>query len=218
MSETDSFIDEVAEEVRRDRLFAVLRRYGWIGILAVLLIVGGAAWNEWQKAQAKAEAEAFGDAILAALAADDPAARTEALSTVPTAQPGQAALLSFLAADEALKQGNAGAAETALERVASDAGAPESYRQLAELKYLILKGPALNAQEREERLAALSVPGAPYRPLALEQQGLSLIASGKTEEALALYQQLVQEAGVTAGLKQRALQMIVVLGGEPAQQ
>lgn len=218
MSETDSFIDEVAEEVRRDRLFAVLRRYGWIGILAVLLIVGGAAWNEWQKAQAKAEAEAFGDAILAALAADDPAARTEALTTVTAAQPGQAALLSFLAADEALKQGNAGAAETALERVASDAGAPESYRQLAELKYLILKGPALNAQEREERLAALSVPGAPYRPLALEQQGLSLIASGKTEEALALYQQLVQEAGVTAGLKQRALQMIVVLGGEPAQQ
>ena len=36
MSETDSFIDEVNEEVRRDRLYGALRRYGWIAILAVL--------------------------------------------------------------------------------------------------------------------------------------------------------------------------------------
>ena len=43
MSETDSFIDEVNEEVRRDRLYAALRRYGWIAIVAVLAIVGGAA-------------------------------------------------------------------------------------------------------------------------------------------------------------------------------
>ena len=41
MSETDSFIDEVNEEVRRDRLYAALRRYGWIAIVAVLAIVGG---------------------------------------------------------------------------------------------------------------------------------------------------------------------------------
>ena len=29
MSDTDSFIDEVTEEVRRDALFAQFRRYGW---------------------------------------------------------------------------------------------------------------------------------------------------------------------------------------------
>ena len=34
MSNPDSFIDEVTEEVRRDRLFAVFRKYGWIGVLA----------------------------------------------------------------------------------------------------------------------------------------------------------------------------------------
>ncbi|MCV2868960.1 tetratricopeptide repeat protein [Defluviimonas sp. WL0002] len=218
MSETDSFIEEVAEEVRRDRLFALLRKYGWIGILAVVLIVGGAAWNEWQKAQAKAEAEAFGDAILAALDQDDPAARAETLATIPADQPGQGALLAFLAAEEAQTQGNLAAAEAALEGVAGDASAPESYRQLAQLKLLILKGPSMAADERDQKLAALAMPGAPYRPLAMEQQGLALVAEGKTEDALALFQQLAQEAGVTAGLRQRVLQMIVVLGGEPAGQ
>jgi fermentation-respiration switch protein FrsA (DUF1100 family) len=42
VSDTDSFIDEVTEEVRRDRLFGLMKRYGWIAALAVLLIVGGA--------------------------------------------------------------------------------------------------------------------------------------------------------------------------------
>ena len=61
MSETDSFIEEVTEEVRRDRLYGLLKRWGWAGILFVLIVVGGAAWNEWSKAQARAAAEALGD-------------------------------------------------------------------------------------------------------------------------------------------------------------
>lgn len=218
MSETDSFIEEVTEEVRRDRLFKLMRKYGWIGVLAVLAIVGGAAWNEWQKASARAEAEAFGDAILAALAADDPAGRTAALAALSAPAEGQAALLSFLAAEESLAAGDAGAAETALAAVAADATAPALYRQLAQLKLLILKGPSMSAQDRDQGLAALAAPGAPFRPLALEQQALALAGAGKAEEARALFAQIMQEAGVPAGLRQRAAQMIVVLGGDPAGQ
>src|SRR5690606_41414971 len=77
VSESDSFIDEVTEEVRRDKLFAVFRKYGWIGVLAVLLIVGGAAWSEWQKVRARTAAEGFGDAVVAAMDTEDPAARVE---------------------------------------------------------------------------------------------------------------------------------------------
>ena len=43
MSNPDSFIEEVTEEVRRDRLFALFRKYGWIGVVLVLAIVGGAS-------------------------------------------------------------------------------------------------------------------------------------------------------------------------------
>ena len=38
MSDTDSFIDEVNEEVRRDRFYFMLKRYGWIAVLAVILL------------------------------------------------------------------------------------------------------------------------------------------------------------------------------------
>ena len=65
MSNPDSFIEEVTEEVRRDRLFAAFRKYGWIGGLVVLGIVGGAAWNEWQKNQAAARAQGAAHVLVA---------------------------------------------------------------------------------------------------------------------------------------------------------
>ena len=60
MSDTDSFIEEVTEEVRRDRLFALMRRYGWIAVAAVLLLVGGTAYREYARAAEAAKAQAFG--------------------------------------------------------------------------------------------------------------------------------------------------------------
>ena len=66
MSDTDSFIDEVTEEVRRDRLYAMMKRYGWIAVLIVILIVGGTAYREFSRAQAETRAQAFGDAIMTA--------------------------------------------------------------------------------------------------------------------------------------------------------
>ena len=83
MSNSESFIDEVTEEVRRDKLFAVMRKYGWIGILLVAVIVGGTAWTEWQKSERTTRARAFGDAILAATQAATPEARRTALAAIP---------------------------------------------------------------------------------------------------------------------------------------
>ena len=38
-NQNDSFIDEVTEDLRRDRLFLAMRRYGWIAVLAILVLV-----------------------------------------------------------------------------------------------------------------------------------------------------------------------------------
>ena len=95
MSDTDSFIDEVNEEVRRDRFYFMLKRYGWIAVLAVILLVGGAAWNEYQKAQARAEAETLGDAMFAALSAEDTAARASAFEKIEATNPRAGAMLGL---------------------------------------------------------------------------------------------------------------------------
>ena len=171
MSETDSFIDEVTEEVRRDRLFALMRKYGWIGIVAVLAIVGGAAFNEWQKAKVRAASEGFGDSILAAMESDDAGAALAAIEGVEGAQ--RAALLQIMIAGEAQKAGKPAEAAAALASVAQDASLPRSLRDLAQLKAVMLGDAAMDAFARAAALEQLAAPGAPYRPLAMEQQALA---------------------------------------------
>ncbi|MDI3337395.1 tetratricopeptide repeat protein [Defluviimonas aestuarii] len=216
MSETDSFIEEVTEEVRRDRLYKLFRKYGWIGVTLVVLVVGGTAWTEWSKAQARHDAQVFGDAVLAALDSDDAAARAVALEQIGAGdKAGRTAVLGFLAADEALKSGDRAAALTRLQALAADANLADSYRQLAELKAVILADADMPAADRDAALSRLAAAGAPYRVLALEQQALVLAKDGKIDEALGLFNQILNEPDVTAGLRRRASQMIVVLGGEP---
>ena len=64
MSESDSFIEEVTEEVRRDQLFGMMKRYGWIAVLVVLALVGGTAWREFSQARDTARAEALAGPIM----------------------------------------------------------------------------------------------------------------------------------------------------------
>ena len=213
MSETDSFIDEVTEEVRRDRLYAMFRKYGWIGVAAVVLIVGGAAWNEWSKARAEARAQAFGDAVAAALANNDPAARTAALSAIEASSgAGHGAILALLTASQAEASGDVPKALAALKMVADDTGLSPTYRQLAQLKSVMLGGEGMAPADRDALLAELAAPGAPYRTLAMEQQALVLIDAGKTDEAVKILTALRDDAEASGGQQARAIQLLTVLG------
>jgi hypothetical protein len=212
VSNPDSFIDEVSDELRRDRLFAAFRRYGWIGIVAVLLIVGGAAWNEWQKAQKRSAAEAFGDAVLAALDQPDAAARRAALATVPASGP-QAAVLNLLVATD--PDEDRAATLAALDRVAADTGLTAAYRDLAVLRRVVVAGSDMPLAERQAALAPLAVAGRPYRPLAIELLALLQVETGDRDGAIAALQALAQDQQASPGQRQRVGQMIVALGGAP---
>jgi hypothetical protein len=215
MSNSDSFIDEVNDEVRRDRLFATFRRYGWIGALAVLLIVGGAAWTEYRKADARAKAEALGDQLLAALAADEPALRAANLAELPKDTAGAQAIAGFFEAAETQASGDVATAVAALDAIAVNGALPEIYRQVAAFKSLLLQTETMDAATRRQQFSALAVPGAPLRLLALEQLALIDVAEGATDAALERYQSILSDAAVTSDLQQRALQVIVSLGGTP---
>lgn len=214
MSNPDSFIDEVTEEVRRDRLFAAFRRYGWIGIVVVLLIVGGAAWTEWQKARAATAAQAFGDALLAALDAQTPAARSAALAAVP-ATGAQVAVRDLLTASDPASDRDATLAT--LTRLAGDAALPQSYRDLATLRRVALAGADMPAADRRAALDPIAAPGRPFRTLALEQMAYIAIEGGEVDAAVTQLRALMVDSEAPAGLRRRAEQVIEALGGNRAE-
>ncbi|WP_171207194.1 MULTISPECIES: tetratricopeptide repeat protein [unclassified Ruegeria] len=215
MSDVDSFIDEVTEEVRRDRMYLLLRRWGWVGVVAVVAIVGGAAFNEYRKASKAAQAEALGDSILAALQQNNSAERANSLQAVVTETPGEDAILKMLLAESQVQNGNLDAAVANLNAVAVQGDLPEIYRAMATFKALLLQSESLPAADRRQQFEALTAPGAPLRLLAEEQIALIDVTEGNTQAALDRLQTLRQDAEASTSLQQRAAQMIVALGGEP---
>ncbi|NNE82168.1 MAG: hypothetical protein HKN18_18000 [Silicimonas sp.] len=213
MSNQDSFIDEVTDEVRRDRLFALMRRYGWIAILVVIVVVGGAAFNEWRKAAARAEAEAAGEALLGALSEETAEARATALAALPVADTGEkraiAALLLSAAEAEA---GEDAKALATLETLAGDPETPVIYRDLAILKRVML-GQDIPPEDRIAALQPLMQPGNPFRLLAIEQRALAEIELGQTDTAIETLTDILADADRTEGLRRRVSQLIVALGG-----
>lgn len=214
MSEQDSFINEVSEEVRRDKLFATFRKYGWIAAAAVVLIVGGASVNEYLKAREVAAAEAAGNAMLAALDAGSPAEQAAALSQLDGGDSAERrALFRMMGANVEVTAGNVEAGAAMLDAISADVAVPDLYRDLATLKSMILSTDLLTPEERINRLDPLAVPGRPFRLLALEQIALAQVQADDIDAARATAQTIVGDNAVTQDLRGRMQQLIVALGG-----
>ncbi|GAB4537821.1 MAG: hypothetical protein Tsb0024_08290 [Ruegeria sp.] len=215
MSDVDSFIDEVTEEVRRDRLYMLLRRWGWVGVALVVLIVGGAAFNEYRKARSTAQAQDLGDAILAAMVQNEPADRAAALEGIEAHTPGGDAVVNFLLSASLVEAGSVPQAVERLNAIAVQGDLPEIYRAIASFKALLLQADTLPAADRRQQFEALAVPGAPLRLLAQEQLALIDVSEGHVPAALDRLQALRQDAEAGTEIRQRAGQLIIALGGTP---
>ncbi|AZY94983.1 hypothetical protein TW83_15165 [Paracoccus sp. S4493] len=207
-NQSDTFIDEVTEELRRDRLYGAMRRYGWIVVLVIVAVVGFTAWREYSAAQDRAAAQAWGDAILAAEAENDPAA---VLAVDPRGSAGRQALTGLLAAGA---QTDPDARAQALQGVA-DAQPDSVLGELAQLKLVMAQGAQMDAAERDAILTRLSRAGAPFELLALEQKAVALIGAGRPEDAITLIRQIQDKDGLTEALRRRLSEMMIALGETP---
>ncbi|HCP80183.1 MAG TPA: hypothetical protein DIT67_00815 [Octadecabacter sp.] len=216
MSNSESFIEEVTEEVRKDQLFGYMRKYGWIAVLVVLLIVGGTAYSEYRKAQVTNAAQAAGDEILAALEIDDDAERAAALQAIEATGP-VAAITGLLTASNLTETGDSAGAVAALEAVALDENAPQVYRDLAALKSVMVQGDTLAIEDRRAVLTGLAAAGAPFRLVAQEQLALLSVEAGDIDAATTQFIAIAQDAETTRGLRVRAFSMIDAMGGDIAE-
>lgn len=207
MSDQDSFISEVNDAVRQDQLYGYLRKYGWIAAVVIVALVGGAAWNEYTKAQADSAAKALGDNLLAAVEEDDAADRAEALAAVE-AEGAASAVAGLMTAAAQSEAGEVEAALATLETLATNAELPQVYQDIALFKAALLD----DGDGRQEKLETLAQPGGSMRMLAEEQLALSMIEQGDTEAAVFALRAIIEDAESTQSLRERAQTLIVALG------
>jgi len=215
VSDTDSFLQEVSEELRRDKLYRNMRKYGWIGLLLVVIIVGGAAYREYQKSQAAERAQLFGSSILNALNEQKSEDRISKLQKIKAPSDNAKAILAMLLSAEANNEEASIQELSNLADVLDDLDVDAQYLDLLNFKVLLGSAEKMGLEERKIAFLKLSEPGNPFRLLAEEQLVLIELEQGNTDSALEKISQILLDAELTVGLRNRATQMMIALGKDP---
>jgi len=203
VSDSDSFIREVTEEVRQERMLKLWKRFGpyVIGGL-VLLVAASAAWS-WRQSAERQTALETGAAFLAADPGDVAAA--EALVTETEGKASAIAHLRLAMAEAAA--GDPEVAADIFREVAETPDLAPAYADLAALHAVRIDAPRMTPEAVQAALDPLIAPGAPYRLLALELRAATLANAGAASEALADLDTILTDPEATPGLRARAAEL-----------
>ena len=215
MSDTDSFLQEVSEELRRDKLYRNIRKYGWVAILFVIVIVGAATYREYLKSQAATEAQLFGTSIIDALNEKNVVDRVAKLQKINAPGDNAEAILALLLLAESNGKEITNQEDRFLSNVIENLSIEAHYRDLLNFKILLGSAATMNIDERISAFEEIARPGNVYRLLAEEQLVLIELEQGNSEKAVEKLSQILLDAELTAGLRNRATQMMIALGRDP---
>ena len=181
MSLNDSFINEVTEEVRRDKLFKYFKKYSWIGILLIFILVCAVAINEWMKQNEKLSNQKNGDELSSVLNTFSKEQNLEEYFVyIDKNKPGSIlAILNPLFLNSKVELNKK---LQYLENVYTDENLPLVLKDLA-LFYLYHLGNK-TYDEKFQILAKLSGPDRPFKLLAVEGKINLYLEKGLFKEAL----------------------------------
>ena len=213
---SETFIREVDEELRRDQAVGIWKSYGrWIvaAVVAGLLAFGG--WLYWQsrvEAKAGVEAEVLVTAI-DDLAAGKDAGVVEKLAPLKDSRSDatRAAALTTLAG-LALQKGDTKEAARQFAAISSDASLDQAFRDMALVRQTAIQFDSLQPQQVIDRLKPLAVAGSPWFGSAGEMVGIAYLRQGKDDLAGATFAAMAKDEGVPESIRSRVVQLAGVLG------
>lgn len=214
-----NFIEEVDEEVRRDRLEKAWKRWSPYAIgLVVLLLIGVAGhqvWKNWQAEKAAAAGAAF-TAALGQAQAGKPADAAKAFADMAASgKDGYALLARFQQAAMLIEAKDTAGAVAAYAAIASDNGISQRFRDLANYLAAFHGFDTLGVDGVRKHVSA--IPGdSPWYANGRELQALAELKAGNRDAARQQLTALADDPLVPAGLRGRAAELLAALGG-PAQ-
>jgi hypothetical protein len=212
--------DEVEEDLRAERAEKLLKKYGWlIVVAAIVLVCGVAGWQIWTRMQAQ-QAAAVASRFIAAQTAIEqakpgkPAAsQIDALDHLAARGPeGYKTLARLRAAELKADAGDLPGAVALWDQVAADPSADSLLRDLASLTATMHQLDHGDPAQLQARLEPLAVFGNPWSALAREQLAMLDLRQGKTEDAKTKLKALSTDFEAPAGLRARAAALLAGLG------
>lgn len=213
-----AFLREVDEEVRRDRMTRLARRYGVIAAITVvvlLLAFGGVlAWQHHRDALAGERGQQFTGAMSSLTAGNAAAARTALDPLAADGGKGYAPLARILLADMAIRDDKQPDAARTFMTVADDVAVPQPVRDLALVRGTSLAFDTLAPQEVIRRMTPLTGAGRPWTGTAGEMIALAQLRQGQGKAAAATLATVARDMTVPRTLRARAAQLAADLGAD----
>ena len=212
----ETFLREVDENLRRDQLQDIAKKYGvWIiaGVVLLLAAVGG--WIYWQDRQENAAAQ--DSEVLAQIYADIGAGRVanvpQRLDALAVESDGALKASAMLArAAVAVEQNDRAAATAKFNQVAADEDLPQPYRDLGLIRATAMEFDTIRPEQVIARLKPLTKPGNPWFGSAGELTAMALIKQGKKLEAGRLFAEIAADQQVPESIRARSVQIAGTLG------
>ena len=212
----ETFLREVDENLRRDRLRDFGKKYGgWLaGAVALFLIAsGGFIWWQQHKVQrSEQQAEQLAEVFknIGSGTTGDAPKKLDEMSDSGTKAVRATAM--FTRAALALQQNDTKLAIAKYREIAEDSSLPQPYRDAALLRQTALEFDALQPQQVISRLQPLAKPGAPWFGSAGEMTALALIKQDQPAQAAQLFAAIAKDKSVPGPIRARAVQIASSLG------
>lgn len=213
---TDTFLREVDENLRRDRLRDFGKKYGsWLIVAVILFLVASGGWIYWQHRQQmreQAQVEQLAD-IFQRLGASNSKGVAEQLDQLSKDGDGAVRASALVTrAVMAIEQNDLKLATDKFREVANDGDLPKPYRDLALIRQTALEFDKLKPEEVISRLEPLAKPGNPWFGTAGEMTAAAKIKQGKKQDAAQLYAAIAKDKTVPDAIRARSVQLAASLG------
>ena len=212
----ETFLREVNENLRRDQLSGMARKFGPLLIGAVILLlaaVGGwLYWQDKQKSDAAKDSE-----HLAQIYTDIGAGK---LQTVPqrldrVAKDSPAAVRAsalFTRAAVAIEQNDRATAIAKYQEIAADTKFAPPHRDLGLIRATTLEFDSIKPEQVIARMQPITKPGNPWFGSAGELTAMAMVKQGKKTEAGRLFAAIAADRQVPDSIRARAVQIAGSLG------
>lgn len=211
-NENDTFIREVNEQLRSEKMTNFWSRYGIVVIGGAVLIVLGTAgagiYEYWNSNRASNSGDQFIAAMKLA-SENKPDDALAALAALETAGHGSYPVLAkFRSATLQAQKGDAPAAISAFTAIGNDTSAPQVFRDAAKIRAAWLLVDTGSYDQVSAQVEVLSGESQAFRSSAREALGLAAYKAGDFVKARDWFQQITTDAQAPRNVANRAQIML----------
>ena len=168
MVESESFIKEVSEEVKRDKLFKTLKKFKWTIIVLITLVVGAVCGYEYYKFDKNVKAQEIGEFFVSAI---ENLKNNGQTVTEEVNNKFISVLIKLHEAKYFEEKGDIKSATAAYNHIINKYGDNKFFNHYSKFQlYLMNPAKSMGDTKKIEILDELSAPDGPLKLLALEQK------------------------------------------------